>query len=160
MISPNKNPGLRPTGVGEVFRRIAGKVVMNILKKDVMNGTGSPQYCAGVEAGAETTICAMYDIYNDEQLEAVLLVDAENAFNTVNRNIMLHTTSVLCPLISTYVSNFCQSAARLFVISGEEILSKAGTTQGVLTSTITYALGVTPILHFLHEFILIKKHRS
>ena len=151
LIPLNKNPGLRPIDVEEIFRRIAGKVVMNILKKDVMNGTGLPQYCEGEEAGAEATIRAMYDIYNDEHLEAVLLVDAENAFNTINENVMLDNISVLCPIISTYVSNCYQSAARLFVISGEEILSRAGTTQGYLSSLydLTYALGLTPILHFL-----------
>ena len=73
---------------------------------------------------------------------------------------MLHNISVLCPTISTYVSNSYQSAARLIVISGKEILSKEGTTQGDPTSMGTYALGVTPLLHFLHEFILINEHRS
>ena len=33
LIPLNKAPGLRPIGVGEVLRQIAGKVVMNILKK-------------------------------------------------------------------------------------------------------------------------------
>ena len=81
MVTSNKNPGLRPTGVGEVLRRIAGKMVMNILKKDVMHAAGSLQVCAGQEAGAEAAIRTMCDIYNEEHSEAVLLVDGENAFN-------------------------------------------------------------------------------
>ena len=56
MISLNKNQGLRPIGVGEALRRIAGKVVINILKKDVMNAAGLLQVCAGQEAGAEAAI--------------------------------------------------------------------------------------------------------
>ena len=35
LIPPDKNPGLRPIVVGEVFREIAGKVVIYIVKKDV-----------------------------------------------------------------------------------------------------------------------------
>ena len=101
----------------------------------------------------------MYDIYNDEHSEVVLLVDAENAFNSINRKVMLHNISVGCPTISTCVSNCYQLAARPFVISGKEILSKEGTTQGNPPMR-TYALGVTPLLHFLHEFILISEHRS
>ena len=81
LVTSNKNPGLRPTGVGEVLRRIAGKMVMNILKKDVMHAAGSLQVCAGQEAGAEAAIRTMCDIYNKEHSEAVLLVDGENAFN-------------------------------------------------------------------------------
>ena len=125
-----------------------------------MHAAGSLQVCAGQEAGAEAAIRAMYDIYNDEHSEEVVLVDAENAFNSINRNVMLHNISLLCPTISTYVSNCYQSPARLFVIIGKEILSKEGTTQGDPTSMGTYALGVTPLLHFLHEFILMNEHRS
>ena len=153
----NKNTGLRPIGIGEVLRRIAEKELMNILKKDVMHAVGSLQVCAGQEVGAEAAIHAMHDIYNDEHSEAVLQV---NAFNSINRNVMLHNISVICPTISTYVSNCYQSAARLFAIGGKEILSKEGTTQGDPKSMGTYALGVTPLLHFLHEFILINEHRS
>ena len=143
MIPLNKNPGLGPIGVGEVLRRIAGEVVMKILKKDVLHAAGSLQVCAGQEAGAEASIYAMYDIYNDEYSEPVLLVDAENAFNSISRNLMIHNISVVCPAISTYISNCDQSAARLFVIDGKEILSKEGATQGDSTSMGTYALGVS-----------------
>ena len=125
-----------------------------------MYAAGSLQVCTGQEAGTEAAIRAMYDICNDEHSEAVLLVDAENAFNSINRNVMIHDTFVVCPAISTYLSNCYQSAARLFVIGGKEILSKEGTTQGDPTSMKTYALGVTPLLNFLHEFILINEHKS
>ena len=138
---------------------MAEKIVMNILEKDVMDAAGLLQVCAGQEAGPETSIRAMYDIYNDEHSEAVLLVDAENPSNSVNRNVMLHYISVVCPTISTYISNCCQSAARLFVTGGKEILSKKGTTQGDTKSMGTYALGVN-LFNFLHEFILINKDRS
>ena len=102
----------------------------------------------------------MYDIYNDEQSETVLLVDAENAFNSINKNVILHKISVLSPKISTDVSNSYQSAARLIVIGGKVILSKEGTTQGVSTSMGIHALVVTPLFDFLHEFILINEHIS
>ena len=95
----------------------------------------------------------MYDIYKDEHSEAVLLVDAENAFNSISRNVMIHNISVVCPAISTYVSDFYQSATRrLFVIGGKEILSKEGTTQGDPTSMGTYALGVTPFISYMNSF--------
>ena len=55
-IPLNKNPGIRPIGVGEVVRRIAGKVVMDIAKKDVQQAAGSLQVCAGQNAGVESAI--------------------------------------------------------------------------------------------------------
>ena len=43
----DKNQGLRPIGVGEVLRRIAGKVVMSIVKDDVKKAVGNLQLCGG-----------------------------------------------------------------------------------------------------------------
>ena len=50
--------------------------------------------------------------------------------NSISRNVMLHNISLFCPIISTYVSNCYQSAARQIVISGKEILSKEGMNGG------------------------------
>ena len=36
LIPLDKIPGLRPTGVVEVLRRIAGKVIASLLKEDVL----------------------------------------------------------------------------------------------------------------------------
>ena len=43
MIPLKKNPGLRPIGVGEVLRRIAGKAIMRISKNDVIRSVGPLQ---------------------------------------------------------------------------------------------------------------------
>ena len=83
----------------------------------------------------------MYDIYNDKHSEVVVLVATENGFNSNNGNVMIHNVSVVCPTISTYVSNCYQSAANLFVIGGKEIFSKKRITQGDPISMETYALG-------------------
>ena len=47
LVPLDKNPGLRPIGVGEVFRKIAGKVVMSIVKDDVIKAVGNLQLCSG-----------------------------------------------------------------------------------------------------------------
>lgn len=57
---------------------LAGKMVMNILKKDVIIAASSLNVGAGQEADVEAATYAMYDIYNDEHSKGVLLVDAEN----------------------------------------------------------------------------------
>ena len=61
-----------------------------------------PQLIAGQEAGAEAAIHAMQDIFANEDTEAVLLIDAENAFNSINRKVMLHNLNFICPVIITY----------------------------------------------------------
>ena len=63
LIPLNKNLGIRPIGFGEVIRQTAGKVIMDIAKKDVQQTAGSLQVCAGQDAGAEAAIHAMYDLF-------------------------------------------------------------------------------------------------
>ena len=96
LIPLNKNPGLRPIGVGEVLRRIIGKMVAKVVKEDVTKSVGSLQVCAGHEAGSEAAIHAIRNISQDET-EAVLLIDAANAFNSINREAFLHNAKVICP---------------------------------------------------------------
>ena len=90
LIPLDKNPGLRPIGVGEILRRIAGKVVVSTIREDITESVGSLQVCAGQEAGSEAAVHAMHEIFKEQDTEAVLLIDATNAFNTVNRNVVLH----------------------------------------------------------------------
>ena len=76
-----------------MLRRIAGKTVVSILRSDVINSVCSVQVCAGHEAGCEAAIHAMHSIFKEEETEAVLLVDAVNAFNSINRQVFLHNIS-------------------------------------------------------------------
>ena len=43
LIPLNKNPGLRPRGVGGILPRITGKVIVSVLKKEVFSSAGSLQ---------------------------------------------------------------------------------------------------------------------
>ena len=97
---PRQNPGIRPIGVGEILRHIAGKVIVSHLKEDVIQSVGSLQVCAGQDAGCESLIHAMRTIYEDQSAEAVLLVDASNAFNSINRNVFLYNVEVICPSVA------------------------------------------------------------
>ena len=85
LIPLNKNPGLRPIGVGEILRRIIDKAVVSTTRNHITKSVTSLQVCAGQECGCETAIHAMKSIYDDEETEVVLLIDPSNAFNAVNR---------------------------------------------------------------------------
>ena len=55
LIPLHKKPGLRPIGVGEVLRRIAGKVIMMIFKKDITDAAGPLQLNAGSRSRSSHT---------------------------------------------------------------------------------------------------------
>ena len=94
--------------------------------------------------GVEIIVHTMHDVFSEENTEAVLLIDAENVFNSINWKVLLHNMKPLCPLISTYMSNCYAAPARL---GRDEILSQKGTTQDDPTSMGPYALGILPVLH-------------
>ena len=99
LIPLDKGPGagVRPIGVGEVLRRIVGKAVTSILKPDLVGSTAPIQVCAGLQGGVEAAIHAMRQMYNDPDCDAVLLVDANNAFNSLNRSVALNNLKFTCP---------------------------------------------------------------
>ena len=61
---------------------------MRVAKEDVINSVGSLQVCVSQNAGVEAAFHAMHDIYESNDTEAILLVDAENASNSINRAAM------------------------------------------------------------------------
>ena len=105
------------------------------------------------EAGAEAAIHAIREISENEDTAAFLLIDTENAFNSINQKVMLHNLNFICPIITTYITNCYIIPARLFIIGGGEILSKEGTTQGDPTAMGAGTLGILPLIHFLLQFI-------
>ena len=119
---------MRPIAVGEVIRRICGKCVMNIAKRDVVEATGSLQLCDGQKSGSEAAIHAMHRIFEADDTDAVLLIDASSAFNSLNRAAAVHNMRVLCPIIAVYVINTYRQSARLFITGGKKIISAEGTT--------------------------------
>ena len=147
LIPLEKQPaGVRPIGIGEVLRRIVGKSVIAEIKPDLMECAGSIQLCAGQKAGCEAAAHAMREIFKESETDAVLLVDASNAFNSLNREAMLNNIRYLCPELATYVINCYKVPARLFVAGGIEISSSEGTTQGDPPAMPSYGVGILPLL--------------
>ena len=76
---------VRPIGVDEVIRRVIGQCIMKVTMEDVLETSGSLQGCAGLRSGSEATVHAMHSIFKREETDALLLIDASNAFNALNR---------------------------------------------------------------------------
>ena len=151
------NPGVRPIGIGEVLRRLVGKVIVGNIKDDIIQAAGPLQTCAGLKAGIEATIHAMKCIYDDNGTEGILLVDAENAFNNLNRQAALHNIKELCPKFHRYLANTYQIAAKMVINDQngqcDDIKSEEGSTQGDVPAMAMYAIGTKPLLNKLGEVV-------
>ena len=64
-------------------------------------------------------------------------MDATNAFNSINREAMLHNIAVKCPKINRYVQNCYGKPSKLFIVDGKQngdkciLYSEEGTAQGI-----------------------------
>ena len=119
------------------------------MKDDICQYAGSLQVCAGQEGGSEAAIHAMRSIFHADESDCVLLVDAKNAFNTLNRNATLHNSRIICPALSTILINTYRVAINMYVIGGEIIQSVEGTTQGDPLAMAMYAIGTVPLISSL-----------
>ena len=153
LIPLDKNPGLRPIGIGEVLRRIVGKSITNVLKKDLTDSVDGVQMCVGHQGGVEAAVHAMVDIFAEDSNHGLIQVDANNAFNSINRKVLLNNVFHICPEIAIYTYNCYSMPARLFVTGGGEIKSEEGTTQGDPIAMPIYAIGLDPLLKNLKTCI-------
>ena len=71
------------------------------------------------------------NMFSTADCEAALLVDASNAFNSINRKAAIHDITILSPALSTVLQYTYSAAAVRLLVTGEgEISSTEGTTQG------------------------------
>ena len=80
--------------------------------------------------------------------EAIILVDASNAFNCMNRKVGLQNTGILCPDLYTYLLNTYSTPSDLYVTGGNglKIKSNEGTTQGDTAAMAFYALSLMKMI--------------
>jgi len=81
------NPGLSPIGVGVVLRRIIGTVVIRTFKRHIQESVGPLQLCGGQKVVFEAMDHVFSSKFEEEDCDAVLFIDADNAFN---RKMMVH----------------------------------------------------------------------
>ena len=118
------------------------------MKTDILEASSNLQLCAGQEAGCEAAVHAMQSLFHSSTTQAVLLADASNAFNSLNRHVSLHNLHFICPPLAVTLTNVYREAFSLF-IDGECLLSEEGTTQGDPLAMAMYALSTVPLIRKL-----------
>ena len=99
---------MHPIRVCEVDRRIISKAFLFIIEGDIQEAVSANQLCGGQIADVEAAVHAVRQLFNSDDTEGILLVDASNAFNSLNRANALANISSQCPpfstvLLSTYI---------------------------------------------------------
>ena len=119
------------------------------MKEEIKEVVGPLQVCADHSAGSEATIHAMSQVFVEEGTDGILLIDASNAFNQMNRSVALHNIQITCKEMSLYIINTYRSPSRLFICSGGDILSQEGMTQGDLLAMPWYSINTSIMIQSL-----------
>ena len=97
LVALDKCPGLRPIGIGEVMRRISGRIIVDCSRQDQTSLGGNMQLCLGQKCGIDHAITSIPHSFDDPENEAILLIDAKNGFKVLNRRTVLENVKALCP---------------------------------------------------------------
>ena len=114
-IALNKNPGVRPIGVGECLQRLEAKAMALATGVDATEVCGADQLCAGAKASIEAAAHAMHSVFNQEDTEAVILVDAANALNSISSQSVLWNCRIFWPRCSVFLFNFYRGSPAILL---------------------------------------------
>jgi hypothetical protein len=68
LIALDKQPGTRPVGIGEIYRRLWAKCLLKAIGSQATAACGNHNLCAGLQAGIEGAIHAVRSIFSDPSL--------------------------------------------------------------------------------------------
>ena len=105
----------------------------------------SLQLCSGHLSGCEAAVHAMCKVFRAKETEAVLLVDASNSFNSLNRQDPLLNIQNICPVLSKVLINTNRQDIQLF-IDGDVLLLQEGSTQGDPLAMVMCAIAIAPLI--------------
>ena len=127
---------------------------MQVTGEEVQRSVGALQLCAGQPTGVEAAIHSMRQFLSNDDNDGILLIDADNAFNRINRAVALWNVQFICPAVKFVLINVYRAPTRIFMLDGDsstfELLSQEGTTQGCPLAMAMYALALVPLVRELH----------
>jgi len=115
---------------------------------DVRIKVNNDQLCSGIKGGIEGAIHGISQLFESqcEDGGGLLLVDADNAFNSMKRSAGLWNARVLWTRCSRFLFNTYQGYAVLIIRGAKTyILSKEGVTQGDPLGMMFYAIALLPL---------------
>ena len=153
-LDKRQRPGVRPIGIGECLRIIICKSVAEFTKIDLEETCSTDQLACELKTGVEGAIHALSDVFDDNKEDGcgMLLMDASNAFNSLNRETALWNARKLWTRCSRFIFNTYRGFASLFVAGAVEVIySREGTTHGDPLARFFYGVSLFPLIRKLKD---------
>lgn len=147
---------MRPIAVGEIFYRIAAAIAVSRVLPKAKCLLSPYQYGVGNAEGCQRIIHTLqHELVRGSRRQAVLKVDITNAFNTVDRHLLLsslYNTPSLRPLWRMAQFAYATSSSLLLQRSGSvAIPSSQGVRQGDPLGSLLFAFYIKDLLTDIAE---------
>lgn len=123
-----------------------GKTVSAFLEEELKEAACPLQVCAGHSAGAKAAIHVLTEVFTEQETNGILLIDASNAFNIMNRFATLHSIQITVQEISLCLSKWL---IMLCIQGGGEVLSQEGTIRGDPLAMPWYSVNTSILINSL-----------
>ena len=143
-----KDGGLRPIAVGDVGRRLVGKLAAAALADRAAALLSPHQLGVGVRGACEAIHQALREALDKNPDKAVLQLDLINAFNTVDRATAIQELANNFPEALPWVTS-CYGSPSHLLFGPSTILSESGLHQGDPLAPLLFALVLQPIVEML-----------
>ena len=105
--------------------------------------------CLGQKCGIEHAIHTLRGEFDADESSSILLIDASNAFNLLNRKLALENIETICPSLVTALRNSYSKPSDIFV-NGTKLKSEEGVTHGDPLSMAMYGIAILPLMKKLN----------
>ena len=149
---------IRPIGIGETWERLKEKIVIQKTKQELLTNVGIDNLSTGIKAGPEAEVQALIEMLtamedsSDGETYVLVKLDADNAFNRLNRDVAILNCRLYWPSASRYVLNTYKGNPLMFVRGRAQtftIVSEEGVTQGSPMAMLVFAVRILPLIRRL-----------
>ncbi|KAJ2939808.1 hypothetical protein O0L34_g18001 [Tuta absoluta] len=138
-----KEGGIRPIAVGNTFRRLTAKMGCRAVKEEMAGYLQPYQLGFGTQMGCEAAIHATRTFVQEPGNAGCIVIklDVKNAFNTVERDVLLSEVCENVPSLYPYLYQVYSAPSNLF-FDKSLIPSQVGAQQGDPLGPLTFSLAI------------------